>query len=268
VLLAGGCSDFFSSIKWLEVSRSPSKQSVAYRLDPIQVYPNKNLCPSGAFCYSARMVNRVVLLVIDGLGTGALPDAAEYGDAEANTLMHLAEAVGGLSLPNLEALGLGHVTQIQGVRSMAQPNGCFGRLGFASQGKDSVVGYWETSGVIVREGGAKYAAGIPADVVAVIEHVLGRKLIGNRTASMTLMLHEYGAEHISSGAPILWTDGGNTTYLAVHESVMPPADFQQRCREAWKAVKGRGAPIRVVAQPVTGEVGAFQPDHDGDREGL
>ncbi|MBI3356110.1 MAG: hypothetical protein HY038_04950 [Nitrospirae bacterium] len=133
------------------------------------------------------MINRVILFVIDGLGTGALPDAAEYG------------------------------------------------------------------------GGAKYASGVPADVVAVIEQVLGRKLIGNRTASMTLMLHEYGAEHIASGAPILWTDGGNTTYLAVHESVMPPADFQQRCREAWKAVKGRGALIRVVAQTVTGEIGAFRP---------
>lgn len=211
------------------------------------------------------MINRVILLVIDGLGTGALPDAAEYEDAEANTLAHLADAVGGLSLPNLEALGLGHVAQIQGVRSMAQPNGCFGRLGFASKGKDSVVGYWETSGVIVREGGAKYVSGIPADVVAVIEQMLGGKVIGNRRASLALMLQEYGAEHISSGAPILWTDGGNTIYLAVHESVMPPADFQQRCREAWKAVKGCGAPIRVVAQPVTGEIGAFRP-HAGRKD--
>lgn len=205
------------------------------------------------------MINRVILLVIDGFGAGALPDAAEYGDAEANTLVHLAEAAGGLSLPNLEALGLGHVAQIKGVRTMAQPNGCFGRLGFASQGKDSVVGYWEISGVIVQEGGATYASGIPADVVAVFEQVLGRKVIGNRVASMTAMLQEYGAEHVSSGAPMLWTDGGHTCYLAVHESVMPPADFQQQCREARKAVKGAGAPIRIVAQPITGEAGMFRP---------
>lgn len=205
------------------------------------------------------MINRVILLVIDGLGAGPLPDAAEYGDAEANTLVHLADAVGGLNLPNLEALGLGHVVRIKGVRTMAQPNGCFGLLGFASHGKDSVVGYWETSGVIIREGWAKFASGIPENAVAGIEQVLGRKLIGNRMASMTAMLQEYGAEHVSSGAPILWTDGGNTCYLAVHESVMPPADFQQRCREVWKALKGTGAPIRIVARPVTGEAGALRP---------
>lgn len=211
------------------------------------------------------MTNRVILLVIDGFGAGALPDAADYGDAEANTLVHLADAVGGLSLPNLETLGLGHVAQIKGVRTMAQPNGCFGRLGFASQGKDSVAGYWETSGVIVREGRAKYASGIPADVVAVFEQVLGRKVIGNRMASVTAMLQEYGAEHVSNGALILWTDGGHTCYLAAHESVMPPADFQQRCREARKAVRGASAPIRIVAQPITGEAGAFRP-HAGRKD--
>lgn len=204
------------------------------------------------------MINRVILLVIDGFGAGALPDAAEYGDAEADTLVHLAEAAGGLNLPNLEALGLGHVAQIKGVRTMAQPNGCFGRLGFASQGKDSVVGYWETSGVVLREGGANFPAGIPAEAAAVFEQVLGRKMIGKRAASMTAMLQEYGAEHVSSGAPILWTDGGNTCYLAAHESVMPPVDFQQRCREARRALKGSGAPIRIVALPVTGDAGSFR----------
>ena len=211
------------------------------------------------------MINRVILLVIDGLGAGPLPDAAEYGDAEANTLVHLADAVGGLNLPNFEALGLGHVVRIEGVRTMAQPNGCFGLLGFTSHGKDSVVGYWETSGVIVREGWGKYASGIPANVVAVIELVLGTKLIGNRTACMTSMLLEYGAEHISSGAPIVWTDGGNTCYLAVHESVMPPADFQKRCREVWKALKAAGAPSRIAARPITGEAGALRP-HAGRKD--
>ncbi|HBR49453.1 MAG TPA: phosphopentomutase, partial [Nitrospira sp.] len=100
------------------------------------------------------MIKRVILLVMDGCGVGALPDAADYGDAEANTLVHLAESVGGLSLPNLEMLGLGHIAQITGVRAMGQPNGCFGRLAFASAGKDSVVGYWEMSGVVQHEGAA------------------------------------------------------------------------------------------------------------------
>lgn len=210
------------------------------------------------------MINRVILLVIDGFGVGALPDAEEYGDADANTVVHLADAVGGLSLPNLEALGLGHVVPIKGVRTMAQPGGCFGRLGFASQGRDSVVGYWETSGVIARRGRPRFASGIPAEIVAVIEQVLGRKLIGNRIASITTMLQEYGPEHLANGSPILWTDGEASCYLAVHESVIPPAEFQQRCREVWKAVKGLGTPVRIVAQPATGSTGALQPR--GDRK--
>ena len=97
------------------------------------------------------MINRVILLVIDGFGIGALPDAAHYGDADANTLVHLAETVDGLSLPNFEMLGLGHIAPIKGVRAMVQPNGSFGRLGFASPGKDSVVGYWELSGAIQKD---------------------------------------------------------------------------------------------------------------------
>src|SRR6266545_685946 len=113
------------------------------------------------------MINRVIVLVIDGFGIGALPDAAGYGDAEANTVVHLADATDGLSLPNLEALGLGHLAVVKGVRKMAQPNGCFGRLGFEGTGKDSVVGYWETSGVILRGGVPTYASGIPSDTVAV-----------------------------------------------------------------------------------------------------
>ena len=211
------------------------------------------------------MINRIILLVIDGFGVGALPDAAEYGDADANTVVHLADAVDGLSLPNLEALGLGHVVRIKGVRTMAQPMGCFGRLGFASQGKDSVGGYWETCGVIVRDGGSRFGSGLPGDVVAVVEQVLGRKLIGHRMASLATMLQEYGSEHLSSRSPIGWTDGGRTCYLAMHESVMPAAQFQQQCRDVWKALKGFGAPIRIVAQPVTGQPGALRP-HPGRRD--
>ena len=204
------------------------------------------------------MIKRVLLFVIDGFGIGPLPDAADYGDAEANTLVHLADAVGGLSLPNLEVLGLGHLAKISGVASMAQPHGCFGRLGFTARGNDSVSGYWETNGVVVHESGAVYQTGIPESVVAVIEQALGRKLIGHGVASMSSMLRDYGAEHLSSGAPILWTDGGNTCYVAAHEATMPVAALHQQCREAWKAVKKAGTVIRIVAQPVTGEPGALR----------
>jgi phosphopentomutase len=205
------------------------------------------------------MIKRVLLFVIDGFGIGPLPDSADYGDAEANTLVHLADAVGGLSLPNLEVLGLGHLAKIAGVASMAQPHGCFGRLGFTSRGKDSVSGYWETNGVTVHESAAVYQAGIPENVVSVIEQALGRKLIGRRVASMASMVRDYGTEHLSSGAPILWTDGGNTCYVAAHEATMPVAVLHQQCREAWREAKKVGTLIRIVAQPLTGEPGAIRP---------
>lgn len=205
------------------------------------------------------MINRIILLVIDGFGVGAMPDGAAYGDADANTLVHLAEAVEGLSVPNLEMLGLGHLATIKGVRSTTQPTGCFGRLGFTSPGKDSVVGYWEMGGVIQKEASTVCGAGVPPKVVDVIEQIFGRKTIGRGIALMGTMLRRYGMEHMATGSPILWTDGGNTCGIAMHESSMAPMEFQQRCREIRKAVKDAGLFVRVVAQPLTGRHETLKP---------
>ncbi len=206
------------------------------------------------------MINRVILLVIDGFGIGALPDAAEYGDADANTLVHLAETVDGLSLPNLEMLGLGHLAPVKGVRTMAQPNGSFGRLGFASPGKDSVVGYWEISGVIQNDAPRVCRSGIPLKIVDTVEQLLGRKSIGRGISSMGEMLRRHSMEHMATGSPLLWTDGGNTCFVAMHESLMAPADFHQRCREIRKTVKHAGLLIRVVGQPVVGGHDKLRPE--------
>jgi len=205
------------------------------------------------------MIKRVILLVIDGLGIGALPDAADYGDADANTLMHLAETVDGLSVPNLEMLGLGQIAPIKGVRAMVQPNGSFGRLGFASPGKDSVVGYWEVAGVIQKKAPEVCSSGVPTKIVDVVEQLLGRKSIGRGLSSMGVMLRRHSMEHMATGAPILWTDGGNTCFVAMHESLMAPVEFQQRCREIRKAVKDAGMLIRVVGQPVIGGHDLLRP---------
>jgi phosphopentomutase len=204
------------------------------------------------------MINRVVLLVIDGFGIGALPDAAAYGDADANTLMHLAEASGGVNLPNLEALGLGHVAQVKGVRTMAQPHGCFGRVGFASYGKDSVTGYWEAGGVVLSAGEPRFASGLPERMVALLEQALGGKTIGNQVSSMTAMLNTYGEEHLACGAPVVWTDGGQTCHVAMHETATSLADFAQRCRAAQKAMRDNGLPVRIVVHLFTGEPGRFR----------
>ena len=204
------------------------------------------------------MINRVVVLVIDGLGVGALPDAAEYGDVGSNTLSHLAEAVGGLNLPTLEALGLGHITDIKGVRVMGQPEGCFGRLGFLSKGVDSMVGYWEMAGHLTDVAGPLYPNGFPPDMVALLEQVFGRKVIGNRRASGVAMLRECEAEHLSSGALIVWTDGRRTCHVAVHERAMRRDEFFQRCRDARKLLKDSWGIWRVSAHPLLGDAGAVQ----------
>lgn len=205
------------------------------------------------------MIQRVILLVMDGCGVGALPDAEDYGDAQANTLVHLAETVGGLSLPNLEMLGLGHVAPIKGVRAMGQLSGCFGRLAFASAGKDSVVGYWEMSGVVQQKGAAVCRSGVPTPIVDMIEQVFGRKSIGREVALMGAMLRRYGVEHMATGAPILWADGGDTCFLAMHESIMAVSEFHHRCREVRKAAKEAGVLLRVVAQPVSGGHDQLRP---------
>ncbi len=211
------------------------------------------------------MINRIILLVIDGFGIGALPDGTDYGDADANTLAHLADTVDGLSLPNFEMLGLGHVAQIKGVRAVGQPIGSFGRLAFASPGKDSMVGYWEIGGVIQTEVRTICSSGVPTKVVDIVEQILGRKSIGKSVSSLGVMLSRHGREHLTTGSPMLWSDGGNACLLAMHESIMAPSEFHQRCREIRKSAKDSGILVRVVAQPVTGGHDMLRP-HVGRKD--
>ena len=206
------------------------------------------------------MITRVIVLVIDGLGVGAMPDASEYGDAGSNTLSHLADAVGGLNLPTLEALGLGHIAEIKGVRTMGQPEGCFGRLGFLSKGVDSIAGYWEMAGHLTDAAGPLYPNGFPPDMVAVLEQAYGRKIVGNRRSSGVAMLRECEAEHLSSGALIVWTDGRRTCHVAAHESAMRRDEFFQRCRDARKLLKDPWGVWRVSAHPLLGDAGVVRFD--------
>ena len=129
------------------------------------------------------MIKRVILLVVDGLGVGATEDASDYEDAATHTLAHLAESAGGLSLPTLESLGLGHVTAIRGVRSMAQPVGCFGRLGFKSKGVDSLVGYREIAGCLTEDEGRTFPEGYSSEAKAALEGIFGHKIVGGHVAS-------------------------------------------------------------------------------------
>ncbi|MDW7648972.1 MAG: phosphopentomutase [Nitrospiraceae bacterium] len=200
----------------------------------------------------------MIVLVIDGLGVGALPDAGEYGDAGTHTLSHLADAVGGLHLPTLEALGLGHITAIKGVRAMGQPEGLFGRLGFLSKGVDSMAGYWEIAGLQTDSAGPLYPDGFPPELVAVLQQTLGRKILGNRRASGAAMLREYETAHLASGSLLVWTDGRRTCHVAGHENAIRQDELFQRCRDARKLLKDRWGIWRVSAYPLTGDAGAVQ----------
>jgi phosphopentomutase len=204
------------------------------------------------------MIQRVILLVVDGLGVGATEDASDYGDATSHTLAHLAESAGGLSLPTLESLGLGHVSAIRGVRSMAQPVGCFGRLGFRSKGVDSLVGYWEIAGCLTENEGRTFPNGYSSEVRAALEEVFGHKIIGGEVSSAEEALKMFGESHLSAGAPVVWTDGRQTCHVAAHDRVWGVDLLYQRCREARKALKATWGIRRLVAHPVIGTSGRVQ----------
>ncbi|HKT33825.1 MAG TPA: phosphopentomutase [Nitrospira sp.] len=204
------------------------------------------------------MMKRVILLVVEGLGVGAAEDASEYGDVTMHTLAHLAESAGGLSVPTLESLGLGHVSAIRGVRSMAQPVGCFGRLGFRSKGVDSLVGYWEIAGCLTEDDGRLFSDGYSPDAKAALKQVFGHDFLGGQVASAEEALREFGASHISAGTPFVWTDGRQTCHVAAHEQVWSADLLYQRSREARKALKDTWGIRRVVAHPVLGSPGALQ----------
>ena len=204
------------------------------------------------------MIKRVILLVVEGLGAGAASDASEYGDSTSHTLAHLAEAAGGLSLPSLESLGLGHVCEIQGVRSMAQPIGCFGRLGLKSKGVDSLVGYWEIAGCLSEEESPTFPDGYPPEALTALEQIFERKILGGRLVSGKEALNDYGSDHLSTGAPIVWTDGRQTCHVAAHKKVWSADVLYQRSREARKNLRGAWGMRRIVAHPFLGALGALQ----------
>jgi phosphopentomutase len=198
------------------------------------------------------MIKRVILLVIDGWGAGALPDAADYGDAGCHTLSHLAEAAGGLNLPSLESLGLGHVAEIKGLRTMAQPIGSFGRLGFRSRACDSLAGHWELAGCVADGGAVPKEGSLSSDLLREVEQVFGRKPLDGGRCSAGAVLKEFGRQHVSTGAPIVWMESPGSCHVAAHEGAIEREVLYQFCREARKRLKDKWAIRRVVAHPIEG----------------
>jgi phosphopentomutase len=199
----------------------------------------------------ARKTRRVVILVCDGLGVGAAPDAEAYGDSGANTLGHVLERCP-VALPNLECLGL------MSLVGRGRPLGARGRMAEASAGKDSTTGHWEMMGLVVEHSFPLYPKGFPPDVVGPFEQYLGKKVLGNKAASGTAIMDELGAEHLATGRPILYSSGDSVFQVAAHEEIMPPERLWEACHFARGLLTGPHRVGRVIARPFTGQPGRFR----------
>jgi phosphopentomutase len=201
---------------------------------------------------------RAFVVVLDACGVGALPDAAEYaGDEGSNTLVHLAEDVGGLDLPVLGGLGLGSIVPLLGVPPADHP-AVHGRLHPLGPGKESTTGHWELMGVVPAAALPTYPNGFPPDVVATLERVTGLRFCCNRPASGTEVIEQWGPHHLRTGEVILYTSADSVLQLAAHRDVLSEDELIAACAAAREAMTGEHAVGRVIARPFEGEPGAFR----------
>ena len=203
-------------------------------------------------------IERVVLIVIDSVGIGAMPDAAEWGDAGANTVGNMARKRGGLPLPNLGRLGLGNLTEIVGTPPVDRPAGAYGRMAIASQGKDTMTGHWEMVGIRPEAPFRTYPDGFPPDLIAEFCRRAGVPgVLGNKVASGTAIIDELGERHMETGCPIVYTSADSVFQVAAHEKVIPLKELYEICRIARNILTGEHAVGRVIARPFDGEPGSF-----------
>jgi phosphopentomutase len=205
---------------------------------------------------------RFILIVLDSVGIGELPDADQYGDVGSNTLVNTARTVGGLRVPHLAALGLGNITAIPGVAPSAAPEGNYGKMAERSAGKDSTSGHWELMGLVTEKPFPTYPQGFPADVIGPFEKAIGRKVLGNRAASGTVIIEELGQEHLRTGRPIVYTSADSVFQIAAHVDVIPLEELYRLCRIARDQLQGQHAVGRVIARPFTGPKGRFMRTSD------
>ena len=200
---------------------------------------------------------RVIWIVLDSVGIGAMPDAASYGDEGSDTLGNIAQT-GRLELPNLCRLGLANIKRLAGLGSMESPAGAYGKCALASPGKDTTTGHWEMAGIILDRPFPVYPDGFPPDIIQAFETQTGRKALGNKAASGTEIIKELGAEHVRTGSPIVYTSADSVFQIAAHEAVIPVPELYRECEIARAILQGPHEVGRVIARPFEGEVGAFR----------
>jgi phosphopentomutase len=201
---------------------------------------------------------RACVIVLDAVGAGELPDAAEFGDEGSDTLGNVARAVGGLDLPNLEALGLGNVEPLEGCPPQPGAPAVAGRLVERSRGKDTTTGHWELMGVVTPQALPIYPHGFPDEVIDPFMHRTGRGVLGNRPASGTEIIQELGEEHQRTGKWIVYTSADSVFQVAAHEETIPLEELYAACRTARELLSGKHAVGRVIARPFVGDPGNYE----------
>lgn len=209
---------------------------------------------------------RVFLIVLDGVGIGELPDAADYGDAGSNTLLHVAEAVQGLELPTLQKLGLGNLIAIPGVPPAAGPRGARARLAEKAAGKDSTSGHWELACVTLEQPFPTYPDGFPVDLLEEWCSKVGRGWLGNKAASGTVIIDELGEAHQRSGDYIVYTSADSVFQVAAHMQTVPLDQLYEACKTARRMLQGQHGVGRVIARPFEGEPGKYERRGDKRRD--
>lgn len=202
------------------------------------------------------MDNRVILIVLDSVGIGHAPDADRYRDSGANTLGNIARAVGGLRVPHLAGLGLGRIHPIEGV-PVHSVRGAYGDMVPQSSGKDTTNGHLEFVGVTLSEPLPTYPSGFPPEIMEPFEQMIGRKTLGNVSASGTEIIKRLGDNHVASGEPIVYTSADSVFQIAAHEDVIDVSELYRMCEIARSLLTGPHAVGRVIARPFAGESGAF-----------
>ncbi len=203
-------------------------------------------------------INRAVIIVLDSVGIGELPDAKEYGDQGADTLGNLAEAVGGLNLPHLEEMGLGRIKPLAGLNSDLKAQGIYGKMAEASVGKDTTTGHWELAGLISRRPFPTYPEGFPEEIITEFEKQTGYQALGNKPASGTVIIEELIEEHLKTGNPIVYTSADSVFQVAAHEEIISVKELYKICEIARDILTGEHGVARVIARPFIGEPGSLE----------
>lgn len=198
------------------------------------------------------MDRKVVLVVLDSVGIGELPDAKQYGDEGSNTLGNIAKNVPGFSIPHLEALGIGNIEGVEDLIQCENPEGIFGRCSELSNGKDTITGHWEMAGVILEQPLKTYPEGFPKEIMDEFEEKIGRKTLGNVVASGTAIIEELGEEHIKTGYPIIYTSADSVFQIAANEDIIPLDELYKMCEIAREMLVGDKMVGRVIARPFKG----------------